>query len=178
VCQAGYGSCAVVEPKTCGVDSGTSNGRTIAYYQGSNVYNRLCNQIHPADIDTSQYTHLYYAFASVDPATFAVVPSDIKDEDIYAEFTALQRLGVETWIAVGGFDFSDDNTSTHQTWSQRKSKEFPVFNFLFLGVVQREKCIKREDLISYIPHLPQAGFANSSHQWSVQKPREKLSPLR
>lgn len=33
------------------------------------------------------------------------------------EFTALARNGLQTWIAVGGFDFSDEGTPTHTTWS-------------------------------------------------------------
>ena len=35
---------------------------------------------------------------------------------MYKEFTALKSKGVETWIAVGGFDFSDPGP-THTTWS-------------------------------------------------------------
>ena len=33
------------------------------------------------------------------------------------EFTGLATNGLQTWIAVGGFDFSDEGTPTHTTWS-------------------------------------------------------------
>jgi chitinase len=86
--------------------------------QGSNTYSRACNRIKPSDIDTSKYTHLYYAFASIDPTTFQVQPADSQDIPVYSEFTALKSKGVHTWIAVGGFDFSDPDKATHYTWSQ------------------------------------------------------------
>lgn len=102
--------------RTCGVGSGTTNGRTIGYYQGSNTRDRLCNHIAPRDIVSTGYTHLYYAFASINPSTFAVTPADPKDVALYTEFTALKSRGLQTWIAVGGFDFSDANKPTHGTW--------------------------------------------------------------
>ncbi|KAK7958671.1 hypothetical protein PG988_013519 [Apiospora saccharicola] len=117
-CQKDFGSCVVKSGKTCGTGSGTTNGRKIGYYQGSNTRDRLCNKIYPADIASEGYTHLYYAFASIDPSSFGVVPANPGDAELYAQFTALKSRGLETWIAVGGFDFSDPNKATHGTWSQ------------------------------------------------------------
>ncbi|KAH6654774.1 glycoside hydrolase superfamily, partial [Truncatella angustata] len=116
LCQEGFGACEIIRPKTCGEDSGTSNGRTIAYYQASNVRNRACNRVSPANIKSDGYSHLYFAFASIDPATFAVVPSDDQDIPLMKEFTALKSSTLQTWIAVGGYDFSNIG-STHTTWS-------------------------------------------------------------
>ncbi|KAM7214793.1 Glycoside hydrolase superfamily [Rhypophila decipiens] len=120
-CQQGFGSCQIKKGRTCGTNSGTTNGRTIGYYQGSNTRNRLCNHIAPKDIISTGYTHLYYAFASIDPTTFAVVPAEAADVPLYTEFTALKSRGLQTWIAVGGFDFSDANQATHGTWSKMAS---------------------------------------------------------
>ncbi|KAK3208706.1 hypothetical protein GRF29_77g1643686 [Pseudopithomyces chartarum] len=117
-CQKGFGSCEVKKGRKCGVGSGTTNGRTIGYYQGSNTRDRLCNLIYPADIDTKGYTHLYYAFASINPESFSVVPADSGDPELYTQFTALKSKGIKTWIAVGGFDFSDADKPTHGTWSK------------------------------------------------------------
>ncbi|KAF2855392.1 glycoside hydrolase family 18 protein [Plenodomus tracheiphilus IPT5] len=116
-CQQGFGSCEVKKGRTCGLGSATTNGRNIGYYQGSNTRNRFCNQIRPNDIDSKGYTHLYYAFASIDPTSYGVVPGDSRDIPIYTEFTALKSRGLQTWIAVGGYDFSDIG-STHETWSK------------------------------------------------------------
>ncbi|KAH8801778.1 hypothetical protein F5884DRAFT_904594 [Xylogone sp. PMI_703] len=119
-CQEGFGACAITPPPSCGA-SGSSNGRTIAYYQSSNVRTRLCNRIDPAHINTTGLTHLYFAFASIDPTSFAIVPADPGDVPMYSEFTALQTPALETWIAVGGFDFSDAAAATHTTWSDLSS---------------------------------------------------------
>ncbi|KAM7183639.1 Glycoside hydrolase superfamily [Rhypophila sp. PSN 637] len=120
-CQQGFGSCQIKKGRTCGTNSGTTNGRTIGYYQGSNTRNRLCNHIAPKDIISTGYTHLYYSFASINPTTFAVVPAEPADVPLYTEFTALKSRGLQTWIAVGGFDFSDANQATHGTWSKMAS---------------------------------------------------------
>lgn len=95
-CQAGFGSCEVKSGRTCGVGSGTTNGRTIGYYQGSNTRDRLCNHIYPSDIASNGYTHLYYSFASIDPNSFAVTPADPADVALYSEFAALKSRRLQT----------------------------------------------------------------------------------
>jgi len=40
---------------------------------------------------------------------------------MYLEFTALQSESLETWIAVGGFDFSNPDTPTYTAWSDMVS---------------------------------------------------------
>lgn len=113
-CQQGFGLCQVVPPPSCSGQS--ASGRTIGYYQASNVRDRLCNRITPAQIKTDGLTHLYFAFANIDPSSFAVVPVDASDVSLYTQFTALQTSSLQTWIALGGFDFSDVGP-THSTWS-------------------------------------------------------------
>ena len=66
-CQTGYGLCQIVPPPSCGQGSGSTNGRTIGYYQASNTRDRLCNRISPSQIITTGLTHLYFAFAYVSP---------------------------------------------------------------------------------------------------------------
>lgn len=123
-CQEGFGSCEVKKGKTCPASDKTTSGRTIGYYQASNSRDRLCNKISPSDIVTTPtdvapqgYSHLYFAFASIDPVSFAIAPADDADIPLYTEFTALRSRGLQTWIAVGGFDFSDADRATHGTWS-------------------------------------------------------------
>jgi len=69
-CQAGYGHCDIVPPPACSANGGSTNGRTIGYYQASNVRDRLCNKITPGQIDIQNFTHLYYAFATVGETLF------------------------------------------------------------------------------------------------------------
>jgi chitinase len=75
------------------------------------------NRVSPSQIKKEQYTHLYYSFASIDPQTFHIVAAHADDIQLMAEFTALKGPNLQTWIAVGGYDFSDNTTATHTTWS-------------------------------------------------------------
>ncbi|KAL8907179.1 MAG: hypothetical protein Q9171_005970 [Xanthocarpia ochracea] len=115
-CQEGFGLCHTVPPPTCGEGSGSANARTIGYYQASNTRARLCNRISPAQIDIEGLTHLYFAFAKISPTTYTIVPDTADDIPLYAPFTKLQSSTLQTWIAVGGFDFSDPGP-TRTTWS-------------------------------------------------------------
>ncbi|KAK4505683.1 hypothetical protein PRZ48_003648 [Zasmidium cellare] len=119
--EEGFGLCKIVPPPSCAYGGGTTNGRTIGYYQASNTYNRVCNKISPSQIITSNYTHLYFAFASLDPSSYAVTPANSQDVPLYKQFTALKNSKLQTWIAIGGFDFSDPGTSSFTTWSNLTS---------------------------------------------------------
>lgn len=83
---------------------------------------RQCHRIPPAQIDTTGLTHLVFAFAFIHPQTFEIVPGDLNDISLYPEFTALKTQQLETWIAVGGFTFSDPGP-TFTTWSDMCSKQ-------------------------------------------------------
>ncbi|KAM7215280.1 class III chitinase, partial [Rhypophila decipiens] len=120
-CQEGFGSCKTVPPPSCGTGSGSTLGRRIGYYQSYNVRDRVCMKVRPADINSTGYTHLYFAFASMNPATFEVVPADPGDVQLMREFTALQGPYLKTWIAIGGYGFSDNTSATHTTWSDMAS---------------------------------------------------------
>lgn len=112
-CQQGFGLCQVVPPPTCSGQS--SSGRTIGYYQSANLRDRLCNRVTPAQINTAGLTHLYFAFANINPSSFAIVPVDASDVAVYTQFTKLKTSSLQTWIAIGGFDFSDVG-ATRTTW--------------------------------------------------------------
>jgi chitinase len=104
-CQKGFGSCTKIEPPSCGGRSAFA--RSIGYYQFANVRERQCNRITPKQIRTEGFTHLYGAFATIDPDTFAVKPWHEDDVKLYKEFTGLKKKGLETWIAIGGWTFND-----------------------------------------------------------------------
>jgi chitinase len=118
-CQPGYGSCYMTpEPAGCPHGGGSTNGRMVGYYQSWNVRNRACNKVAPRHLNTTGYTHLFYSFASVDPVTFRIAHAHSDDPAMMREFTGLKRDGkLQTWIAIGGFDFSDPGMRTHTTWS-------------------------------------------------------------
>jgi chitinase len=117
-CQAGYGSCSITGSPSCPYGGGSTNGRHIGYYQSWNVRNRVCNKVSPKQLNTTGYTHLFYSFASIDPVAFIIAPAHADDPAMMREFTSLAKPGLKTWIAIGGFDFSDKGTPTHKTWSE------------------------------------------------------------
>ncbi|KAK3290201.1 glycoside hydrolase superfamily [Chaetomium fimeti] len=121
-CQEGYGSCQIVQPPSCDANAGSAEGRRIGYYQSWNVRDRVCMKVAPSDIQTANYTHLYFSFASIDPDTFAVVPANAGDVALMYEFTALKSSTLQTWIAIGGYSFSDPGP-THTTWSDMVSTQ-------------------------------------------------------
>ncbi|KFA69560.1 hypothetical protein S40285_07967 [Stachybotrys chlorohalonatus IBT 40285] len=71
-CQEGFGSCNVVSPPSCGGNSAFA--RSIGYYQLANMRERQCNRIPPDQIRTEGFPHLFAAFATINPSTFAVGP--------------------------------------------------------------------------------------------------------
>ncbi|KAI9150631.1 Chitotriosidase-1 [Paramyrothecium foliicola] len=117
-CQAGYGSCTTYPSPSCSEGGGSSNGRTVGYYQSWNVRERACNKVSPKQLDTTGYTHLFYSFATINPSTYQIAPAHPDDDAMMREFTSLSKDGkLQTWIAIGGFDFSDPDRATHTTWS-------------------------------------------------------------
>ncbi|KAG7102489.1 Chitotriosidase-1 like protein [Verticillium longisporum] len=104
----------------CG--SGSSSKRKVGYYQSWNVRDRRCNKVSPSQLDTTGYTHLFYSFAFIDPKTFRITPAHSDDDSMMREFTKLSKDGkLQTWIATGGFDFSNPEVATHTTWSDMVS---------------------------------------------------------
>lgn len=73
----------------------------------------------PENIPFSAYTHLNYAFAFVDPNSFAVAPMSDTDKDLYSRFTGLKEVnpGLQTWISIGGWSMNDPDQPTHSTFS-------------------------------------------------------------
>ncbi|KAH7304503.1 glycoside hydrolase superfamily [Rhexocercosporidium sp. MPI-PUGE-AT-0058] len=119
-CQAGYGGCSMYPAPKCDPRKHSSSGRTVGYYQSWNVRQRQCNTKTPKQLDTTGYTHLFYSFAFIDPVTFHITAAHADDEAMMKEFTSLAKTGLQTWIAIGGFDFSDPGP-THTTWSDMVS---------------------------------------------------------
>ena len=120
-CQAGYGSCAIYPPPSCpqgdGLTTGSSSGRKIGYFQSWNLRERACDTRHPFELNLKGYTHLFYAFAFIDPTSFEIVPAHADDEYMMKDFVSLSEDGsLQTWIAIGGFDFSNPGLPTHTTW--------------------------------------------------------------
>jgi chitinase len=70
------------------------------------------------------YTHINFAFATIDPSTFEVTAADNNDIPLYARVTALKRQDpdLKVFIAIGGWTFNDPGP-TASTFSDIASSE-------------------------------------------------------
>lgn len=115
VCCSKWGFCGLTEEfcgtKTVPRPSCSTDGplsRAVGYYEGW-AASRPCKQIFPEDIPIGVYTHLNFAFAAIDPETFAVVPASTLDTTLYSQVTGIKRLqpGLKVFISIGGWTFND-----------------------------------------------------------------------
>lgn len=107
-CQKGFGGCGNVTRPSCSKTGSSVNKRTIGYYESwSNT--RLCEAISPQNLNLDGFTHVNFAFDFFDPSTFLITPMDANAASLYNQFTDLKGTynGLETWISVGGWSFTD-----------------------------------------------------------------------
>lgn len=85
---------------------------------------QLHTEMGPPDIPLGYYTHINYAFASIDPQTFRIAPMDNLTASLYQGVTALKRQQshLEVWIAIGGWAFNDPGP-TRTTFSDLAASE-------------------------------------------------------
>ncbi|KAM0669606.1 hypothetical protein ACQRIU_000001 [Beauveria bassiana] len=95
-----------VSHKTCAKNSGTN--RVIGYYEGW-AHERPCNVVWPEQIPIGVYTHINFAFATIDPETFQVLPNSKYDVSLYQRVLSLKKddPGLKVFIAIGGWTFND-----------------------------------------------------------------------
>ena len=92
--------------KTCPKDNGIQV--VVGYFEGW-ASSRPCNVFWPEQIPAGVYTHINFAFATINPATFTVEPAANADINIYRRLMLLknQDPGLKIWIALGGWTFND-----------------------------------------------------------------------
>ncbi|KAK9418096.1 putative chitinase [Seiridium unicorne] len=140
VCCSKYGFCGTTEEfcgdstvtrPSCDVDS-QSITRVIGYY-GSGGASRSCDGIIPSSFPQGVYSHLFFAFGSIDPDTFKVVPASEGDETLYQQLAALKTrdLGLELWLSIGGWTFSDSTSATATTFSDLVNADTTYQNVFF-----------------------------------------------
>ncbi|KAF7137044.1 hypothetical protein CNMCM5793_006895 [Aspergillus hiratsukae] len=115
VCCSKFGFCGMTE-EFCGdkkvtrpscSKSGSLN-RVVGYYEGWTV-KRPCNVFYPEQIPMGVYTHLNYAFATVDPVTFEVLRGSDYETKLMKRLTDLKKIDpdLKVFIAIGGWTFND-----------------------------------------------------------------------
>lgn len=115
VCCSKWGFCGLTE-EFCGNKTvtrpscGTAGSltRVIGYYEGW-ATGRSCDVIRPEDLPIGTYSHINFAFASINPVTFEVAPASSGDVDLYTRVTGLKKYqpDLKVFIAIGGWTFND-----------------------------------------------------------------------
>ncbi|KAI9371140.1 hypothetical protein BJX61DRAFT_548473 [Aspergillus egyptiacus] len=125
VCCSKYGFCGTTE-EFCGsqrvqrpsCDSNRPPQRVVGYYEGW-APNRVCNRFWPEQIPQGVYSHLNYAFASVNPETYEVLPPNSQEAKLMTRLTDLKLLAASednqrkffrsliSFMATYGFDGVD-----------------------------------------------------------------------
>ncbi|EJT79718.1 hypothetical protein GGTG_04802 [Gaeumannomyces tritici R3-111a-1] len=115
VCCSKHGYCGTtkdfcddkkVEHKTCSKDSG--NPRIVGYFEGW-ASNRPCNVFWPEQIPIGLYTQINFAFATIDPVSFKVMPATQADVNLYRRLMLIKKQDpdLRIFIAIGGWTFND-----------------------------------------------------------------------
>lgn len=126
VCCSKYGFCGTTE-EFCGketvkrpsCDIGSQSVKRVIGYYGSGGATRKCNPMIPEAFPQGIYTHIYFAFGSIDPKSFKVVPANAGDQQLYSQLSSLKTRdsGQELWLSIGGWTFSDKGSPTATTFS-------------------------------------------------------------
>ncbi|KIJ27013.1 glycoside hydrolase family 18 protein [Sphaerobolus stellatus SS14] len=102
--------CLTPAPKQC---SGGNSAlqRIIGYYE-SWATARPCSAWWPEQLNPNAFTHINFAFASIDGDSFRIVPASPSDVDLYTRTTALKQFNpdFQVFISVGGWAFNDPPT--------------------------------------------------------------------
>jgi chitinase len=116
VCCSKYGFCGTtkefcgdkkVDRPSCAVN-GQGFDRVVGYYE-SWSQDRPCNKFYPEQIPKGIYTHLNFAFATIDPVSFEVKLAAPTDSDLVRRLTDLKigDPGLKVYVAIGGWAFND-----------------------------------------------------------------------
>lgn len=132
VCCSKWGYCGAttefcgdkeVKRPSCDVDSSQSMKRVVGYYEGW-AARRTCQAFLPEDVPLGVYTHLNFAFASIDPESYKITPAQAEDVALYSRLTALKKSdsALKVFIAIGGWTFNDEGP-TFRTFSELAADE-------------------------------------------------------
>ncbi|KAF4165991.1 hypothetical protein CNMCM6936_007188 [Aspergillus lentulus] len=113
--ELGYGFCGTTQ-EFCGnrkvtrpsCDDGNSLSRVVGYYEGW-ATSRPCHAIWPEQIPRGIYTHLNYAFATINPETYEVLAPHPNEVKLMKRLTGLKsnQANLKVNIAIGGWSFND-----------------------------------------------------------------------
>ena len=97
-----------VRRPSCSVSSSKPLKRVVGYYEGW-APARSCDRFKPSQIPDGVYTHINFAFATINPKTFEIAPAAKADPALYDELAEKKHIdpNLKVFIAIGGWAFND-----------------------------------------------------------------------
>ncbi|KAL9118258.1 MAG: hypothetical protein Q9187_005199 [Circinaria calcarea] len=137
------------QPKS-GASGGDVQSRIIGYYEAWNSDKR-CIGMGFQDIPVNSITHLYFSFGYISPGSFQIAPMDGLSPGLFSDLTALKKSNsaLKTIVALGGWTFNDNGTSTQ-----------PVFSDIVSSSSNRSKFIS--NLLAFLRNY---GFDGVDFDW-------------
>jgi GH18 family chitinase len=92
----------------------TAFERVVGCYEGW-ATGRRCHAFYPEQIPVGVYTHINFAFATIDPETLEVRPYSDGDVAMYQRLIYRKKMdpGVKIFIAIGGRAFNNPGPMQH-----------------------------------------------------------------
>ncbi|KAH6957703.1 hypothetical protein BKA56DRAFT_562252 [Ilyonectria sp. MPI-CAGE-AT-0026] len=148
------GSKKVTRP-SCDKDNGIP--RVVGYFEGW-AQNRPCEAFWPEQIPIGLYTHINFAFATINPLTFLVHAAEDADIKIYKRLMALKKKDpdLKIYLALGGWTFNDPG-ATNTTF------------FILAGSFQRQKVF----MSSLMSFMSTHGFDGLDLDWEYPQAKDR-----
>lgn len=104
--------------------NGNVQERIIGYYEAWN-HDKTCVGMNFRDIPVGALTHAYFSFGYITPGDFRVAPMDNLPTSLFSDFTAIKQrnVGLKTVVALGGWSFNDNGTTTQPVFSDMVSTQ-------------------------------------------------------
>ncbi|KAI0383270.1 glycoside hydrolase [Hypomontagnella monticulosa] len=140
VCCSDFGWCGttelfcgddnVVDRPSCDAGS-TSINRVIGYFEAWSTTERSCYNMLPDEIPYGYYTHLNFAFATIDPETFKILPGNSHTDSFMTRIGAIKMIqpDIQIWVAVGGWAFNDAG-ATQSVFTELAASTMKTYAFI------------------------------------------------
>ncbi|EGU73090.1 hypothetical protein FOXB_16405 [Fusarium oxysporum f. sp. conglutinans Fo5176] len=115
VCCSKHGYCGTTKDfcgsktvKRPSCKKGGDMERVVGYFEGW-AKNRPCEVFWPEQIPIGLYTHINFAFGTINPNTFSIEANDREDTDMYERLMLLKKKdkNLKIYLAIGGWTFND-----------------------------------------------------------------------
>lgn len=110
----------------------------MGYWESWKSDSDSCGDMTPSQIPASSLNQVNFAFASVDPASFDIIPMPGDSTDQFSQLTAVKARAPDTlfFVSIGGWNFNNNDTNTQKVFStiastsaNRRKFATNIFNF-------------------------------------------------